>query len=118
MKFMNSFRDYTSGLRSIFHRFCYINSVLLLQSMLEPATVKAVRSLLPEYANGSLASLCTWPDDIKWMYKWHWTHAIHYIDTPDFLCRYNYDRNVSSPLFVHRFSADVRSVARRYGLGF
>jgi len=69
------------------------STCLLAESMLEPATVKAVRSLLPEYANGSLASLCTWPDDIKWMYKWHWTHAIHYIDTPDFLCRYNYDRD-------------------------
>lgn len=103
MKFMSSFRDYTSGLRCIYYRIWYINSVLLLQSMLEPATEKAVRSLLPEYANGSLASLCTWPDDIKWMYKWHWTHAIHYIDTPDFLCRYNYDRNVSFLVFCIGF---------------
>lgn len=63
-----------------------------LQPLLEPATWKAVRSLLPERANGSLASLCTWPDDIKWMQKYHWTAPLHYIDTPDFLCRYNYDR--------------------------
>ncbi|KAG0565827.1 hypothetical protein KC19_7G016800 [Ceratodon purpureus] len=66
---------------------------LLAEPLLEPATWKAVRSLLPEYANGSLASLCTWPDDIKWMWKYHWTAPLHYIDTPDFLCRYNYDRD-------------------------
>jgi hypothetical protein len=63
----------------------------ILQPLLEPATVDAVRSLLPDYANGSLASLCTWADDIRWQYKWHWTSALHFIDTPDFLCRYNYD---------------------------
>lgn len=66
---------------------------LLAEPLLEPATVDAVRSLLPDYADGSLASLCTWADDIRWQYKWHWTSALHYIDTPDFLCRYNYDRD-------------------------
>jgi hypothetical protein len=65
-----------------------------LQPLLEPATVDAVRSLLPDYADGSLASLCTWADDIRWQYKWHWTSALHFIDTPDFLCRYNYDRKL------------------------
>ncbi|CAK9214913.1 unnamed protein product [Sphagnum troendelagicum] len=66
---------------------------LLAEPLLEPATVDAVRSLLPDYADGSLASLCTWADDIRWQYKWHWTSALHFIDTPDFLCRYNYDRD-------------------------
>lgn len=66
---------------------------LLAEPLLEPATLKAVRSLLPERANGSLASMCTWADDIKWMQKYHWTSPLHYIDTPDFLCRYNYDRD-------------------------
>lgn len=69
--------------------------VVLLQPLLTPTTWKAVNSLLPERANGSLASLCTWADDIKWMWKYHWTAPLHYIDTPDFLCRYDYDRNLS-----------------------
>lgn len=67
--------------------------VVLLQPLLTPTTWKAVNSLLPERANGSLASLCTWADDIKWMWKYHWTAPLHYIDTPDFLCRYDYDRD-------------------------
>ena len=70
--------------------------ILVWQPLLEPATWKVVRSLLPGYANGSLASLCTWPDDVKWMQKYHWIAPLHYIDTPDFLCRYNYDRKLSN----------------------
>ncbi|CAM6021896.1 unnamed protein product [Sphagnum balticum] len=66
---------------------------LLAEPLLAPATLKAVRSLLPEYAKGSLASLCTWPDDIKWQHQWRWTSPLHYVDTPDFLCRYDYLRD-------------------------
>lgn len=65
----------------------------MLQSLLEPATVKAVRYLLPENANGSLASLCSWPDEIMHTDEYHWTFPLHFINTPDFLCRYNYDRD-------------------------
>ncbi|KAG0558128.1 hypothetical protein M758_10G005900 [Ceratodon purpureus] len=66
---------------------------LIAESLLQPATLKAVRSLLPEYANGSLASLCLWPDEIKRMPNYHWTYPLHYIDTPDLLCSYDYERD-------------------------
>lgn len=66
---------------------------LLAEPLLTPAALAGVRSLLPDYANGSLASLCTWPDDIRWMWKWQWTSPLHYIDTPDFYCNYNYARD-------------------------
>jgi hypothetical protein len=32
------------------------------------------------------------------MWKYHWTAPLHYIDTPDFLCRYNYDRKLGFSL--------------------
>ncbi|CAM6097326.1 unnamed protein product [Calypogeia fissa] len=66
---------------------------LLAEPLLTPSALAGVRSLLPEYANGSLASLCTWPDDVRWMWKWQWTSPLHYIDTPDFYCNYNYARD-------------------------
>eukprot|EP00246_Nothoceros_aenigmaticus_P004231 TRINITY_DN1567_c0_g1_i1.p1 TRINITY_DN1567_c0_g1~~TRINITY_DN1567_c0_g1_i1.p1 ORF type:complete len:300 (+),score=38.33 TRINITY_DN1567_c0_g1_i1:356-1255(+) len=66
---------------------------LLAESLLLPSAEKAVVSLLPEYAQGSLTSLCTWPDDVKWQWKYQWTSPLHYVDTPDFLCNYNYDRD-------------------------
>ncbi|KAL3687685.1 hypothetical protein R1sor_013994 [Riccia sorocarpa] len=68
------------------------------EPLLTPAAAEAVKSLLPEYANGSLASLCTWPDDIRWMWKWMWTSPLHYIDTPDFYCNYDYERDCHDEL--------------------
>lgn len=47
-----------------------------------------VRHLLPDYAGGDLASLCSWPDEIRFHY--HWSGALHYVDTPDFKCNYEY----------------------------
>ncbi|MBA0712824.1 hypothetical protein Golax_011898, partial [Gossypium laxum] len=52
-----------------------------------------VKELLPDYANGELASVCSWPDDIKWYYRWHWTSPLHYVDTPSFKCNYKYGRD-------------------------
>lgn len=71
---------------------------LLAEPLLTPAALAGVRSLLPEYANGSLASLCSWPDNIRWMWKWQWTSPLHYIDTPDFYCNYNYARDCHNEL--------------------
>ncbi|OMO65081.1 S1/P1 nuclease [Corchorus olitorius] len=55
--------------------------------------VAAVKELLPPSAEGELAAVCSWADDIKWYYKWHWTSPLHYVDTPDFKCNYNYCRD-------------------------
>ncbi|MFQ6661188.1 hypothetical protein Gotur_029417 [Gossypium turneri] len=52
-----------------------------------------VKELLPDYANGELASVCSWPDDIKWYYRWYWTSPLHYVDTPSFKCNYKYGRD-------------------------
>ncbi|XP_021295222.1 endonuclease 4-like isoform X1 [Herrania umbratica] len=52
-----------------------------------------VKELLPDSAKGELASVCSWPDDIKWYYNWHWSSSLHYVDTPDFKCNYKYWRD-------------------------
>ncbi|XP_056175650.1 endonuclease 4-like isoform X2 [Syzygium oleosum] len=51
----------------------------------------AVKRLLPDYAGGDLASLCSWADQIRFHY--HWSGALHYVDTPDFKCNYEYCRD-------------------------
>lgn len=51
----------------------------------------AVKVLLPEYAQGDLASVCSWADDIRFHY--HWSGPLHYVDTPDFRCNYEYCRD-------------------------
>ncbi|XP_071689650.1 endonuclease 4-like [Rutidosis leptorrhynchoides] len=63
------------------------------QLFLSEEALKVVKELLPETAEGDLASYCSWADNIKWMNKWRWTSELHYVDTPDFRCNYNYCRD-------------------------
>lgn len=57
----------------------------------EASTV--VKELLPAHAEGDLASVCSWPDEIRHNFHWRWTSPLHYVDTPDFRCSYNYGRD-------------------------
>ncbi|GJN37592.1 hypothetical protein PR202_gb26565 [Eleusine coracana subsp. coracana] len=58
---------------------------------LSDAAAAAVKDLLPSYAGDDLSSLCSWADEIK--FRYHWSSPLHYINTPDGLCNYNYDRD-------------------------
>lgn len=63
------------------------------ESFLSEEALKAVKELLPESAEGDLASVCSWPDEIKHRWNWRWTSELHYVDTPDFRCNYDYCRD-------------------------
>ncbi|PON70975.1 S1/P1 nuclease, partial [Parasponia andersonii] len=49
----------------------------------------AVQQLLLALADRSLASVCSWPDDVG--KKLRWSTALHYSNTPDSACNYDYD---------------------------
>ncbi|KAK2383064.1 endonuclease [Trifolium repens] len=53
----------------------------------------AVNQLLPDSAQGDLAAVCSWPDEIRHNYHYRWSSALHYADTPDFKCNYQYCRD-------------------------
>lgn len=61
------------------------------QSRLSDAAAEAVKQLLPKSAENDLGSMCSWADRIKFHY--HWSSPLHYIDTPDSLCTYQYNRD-------------------------
>lgn len=61
------------------------------QDHLSDAAVKGVNELLPDYASNNLSSLCSWADRVKFRYRW--SSPLHYIDTPDNLCNYNFKRD-------------------------
>ncbi|KAG7616821.1 S1/P1 nuclease [Arabidopsis thaliana x Arabidopsis arenosa] len=63
------------------------------ESYFEEETVAAVKKLLPKSADGDLASVCSWPDEIKHHWQWRWTSPLHYVDTPDYRCNYEYCRD-------------------------
>ncbi|KAL8226307.1 hypothetical protein R6Q59_000145 [Mikania micrantha] len=71
------------------------------QGRLSQKAVDAVNHLLPDYAEGDLASLCSWADHVK--FRYHWSSPLHYIDTPDNLCTYQY----RSKMFISRLTKRI-----------
>ncbi|KAL3510768.1 hypothetical protein ACH5RR_030169 [Cinchona calisaya] len=61
------------------------------QARLSDAAANAVKDLLPASADDDLGSLCSWADEVKFHYRW--SSALHFIDTPDNLCTYQYTRD-------------------------
>lgn len=61
------------------------------QSRLSESAANAVQKLLPASAQNDLASVCSWADHVKFHYPW--SSALHYVDTPDSLCNYQYNRD-------------------------
>ncbi|KAF9587970.1 hypothetical protein IFM89_006295, partial [Coptis chinensis] len=78
------------------------------EGLLTDDAASAVKLLLPEYAEGDLASVCSWPDEIKHNYHWHWSGPLHYVDTPDFNCNYEYcSKFATTPRFQFSFGSHV-----------
>lgn len=61
------------------------------QGYLKDDALTAVKELLPKSAEGELAEVCSWADEIRFHYRW--SSALHYVDTPDFKCNYDYCRD-------------------------
>ncbi|XP_014513973.1 endonuclease 2 isoform X1 [Vigna radiata var. radiata] len=61
------------------------------QSRLSDSAADAVKNLLPKYAQNDLGSVCSWADRVR--FYLHWSSALHFADTPDKLCNYQYDRD-------------------------
>ncbi|XP_004497080.1 endonuclease 2 [Cicer arietinum] len=61
------------------------------QSRLSDTAAEAVKQLLPSYANNDLASVCSWADRVR--FYLHWTAPLHFADSPDGLCNYQYNRD-------------------------
>ncbi|KAI3986796.1 hypothetical protein MKX01_039770 [Papaver californicum] len=91
------------------------------RSLLEDDAAEAVRSLLPDDVNGDLSALCTCPDQVRHWYKCRWTSSLHFIDTPDNACTFDYSRDCHDPhgtkdvcnnmtgalLFLSHFMGDI-----------
>ncbi|MCD7467682.1 hypothetical protein HAX54_005247 [Datura stramonium] len=52
----------------------------------------AVKALLPDQAEGDLAAVCSWADEVR-LTTYRWSSPLHYVDTPDFFCNYKYCRD-------------------------
>ncbi|XP_024526160.1 endonuclease 4 [Selaginella moellendorffii] len=63
---------------------------MIAEPFLSSESKAALEELLP---GRDLPELCSWADDIRRSYRFRWTGPLHYIDTPDNLCGYDYDRD-------------------------
>eukprot|EP00899_Mesostigma_viride_P001892 jgi/Mesvir1/11703/Mv00092-RA.1 len=65
------------------------------QSRLSPAAAEHVRKLLPEWAQGLMGRVASWADYIRGADPrgYGWTTELHYINTPDDTCSYNFSRD-------------------------
>ncbi|KAL8531707.1 hypothetical protein ACS0TY_008340 [Phlomoides rotata] len=63
----------------------------LAQLRLSKAAEDAVSHLLPSFAKHDLSSVCSWADRVK--FRYHWSRPLHYINTPDNLCTFQYKRD-------------------------
>ncbi|XP_061367685.1 endonuclease 4-like isoform X1 [Gastrolobium bilobum] len=60
------------------------------QEYLTEDALFAVKQLLPDSAEGDLAAVCSWADEVRHNYHYRWSSALHYVDTPDYRCNYEY----------------------------
>ncbi|WJZ96321.1 hypothetical protein VitviT2T_015016 [Vitis vinifera] len=63
------------------------------EGFLSEDALGAVKALLPDYAEGDLAAVCSWADEIRHNFHWRWSGPLHYVDTPDYRCNYEYCRD-------------------------
>ncbi|CAH9135458.1 unnamed protein product [Cuscuta epithymum] len=63
------------------------------ESRLSSAAAVGVEELLGAASaeRRNLSSLCSWADNVKFVFPW--SSALHYINTPDHLCSYRYNRD-------------------------
>ncbi|CAK9176807.1 unnamed protein product [Ilex paraguariensis] len=75
----------------------HVMTCRIAQNLLEPEASHAVQMLLPDYVGGDLSALCVWPDQVRHWYRYRWTSPLHFIDTPDEACSFDYERDCHDP---------------------
>lgn len=71
----------------------------------------AVKELLPDSAEGELASVCSWADEVR--FRKRWTSPLHYLNTPE-VCNYDYSSKFGSvyeSIFHGLASSEILSAA-------
>ncbi|KAL9229235.1 hypothetical protein vseg_004722 [Gypsophila vaccaria] len=61
------------------------------QSRLSDGANEQMQKLLPRFAEGDLASVCSWADRVR--FRYHWSAPLHYINVPDSACDFKYSRD-------------------------
>lgn len=71
------------------------------QGYLSEDSLAGVKKLLPDHAQGELANVCSWADEVRFHYHYRWSSPLHYVDTPDFRCNYKYCSKLQCLLYIY-----------------
>jgi hypothetical protein len=89
----------------------------LAQSQLNEQASTWVRSLVPWFWNGNLSMMASWADNILYpdtnphgYPNWQWSRPLHYINTPDWVCGYQADRDCVNETCI---AGAIRNYTRR-----
>jgi hypothetical protein len=65
--------------------------------------------------NGQIELIASWPDQIKSNPAYDWAYTLHFIDTPDWLCSYNYSRDCRDKTYGANHCVDgaIQNYSRR-----
>ncbi|XP_074269935.1 endonuclease 4-like [Silene latifolia] len=83
-----------------------------------------MKGLLPESANDELAAVCSWPDLREVCKGYPWSGELHFADTPDFECNFDYRRdchnaaNVKNRCVIgaiYNYTIQLKSANYQYG---
>ncbi|KAK9706649.1 hypothetical protein RND81_07G141800 [Saponaria officinalis] len=97
------------------------------ETYITEATANAVKELLPVSANGELAAVCSWPDLPAIRKGYSWSRELHFADTPDYKCTYDYRRDCRNAAnlenrcvvaAIYNYTLQLESGYRHYGAEF
>ena len=82
-------------------------TVRLAQTQLTGSAPDWIRSLTPWHWKGNLSAMASWADDILYRNtnptgsgNWQWSRVLHYINTPDWNCSYQWERDCVNDMCV------------------
>jgi hypothetical protein len=75
------------------------------QSLLTSSTQSVLQTLLPD-VNGQIEQIASWADEIRSNPLYDWSHALHFINTPDWSCDYDRSRDCIDSTYGNNFCVD------------
>ena len=73
------------------------------QDYITSTCYKEISNLIP---NGNLSEISSWADEIKKFPEYSWSGSLHFIDTPDWQCSYNYKKDCYNENNIFNFCVD------------
>jgi len=76
------------------------------QALVNSNATAALVQLLPD-SNGEMPPIASWADEIRSNPLYDWSHPLHFINTPSWVCNYNRKRDCNDPTYGPMYCVDA-----------